>query len=221
MKKLKYELIAYRMNEEILSVRHLKSIDLLLINEIAESAEINFDVLRYLSEKKFISSIVTSFKSLFQDRFFSKIIDSSVFSFDVELSDFKQKSIEFILFYYKRIVVLMLKANVRDRISNRKLFSFEHFTLDIIMKIFVKSLSNNNVRKKIIRELIHFDRSLKRLFNLAENDDKVEKKLKKLQKKNRKNKELLFYRELIEKNMSKEKIASFITFYHNHSFFFK
>ena len=220
------EKIEVRMNRisnewKILFAKFVKSIDLLLMNEIAEWAETNFDVVRYLNEKEFTRSIVTSFKSLFQDRFLSKIIDNSVFNFDVELNNFKKKSIQYILLYYKQTVAFILKADVCHRTSNRKLFSFEHFILDIIMKIFVKSLSNNDVRKKIIRELINFDRSLKEVFNLTKNVDRVKKKLKKLQKKNRKIKELLFYRELIEKNMSKEKIASFMTFYHNYSFFSK
>ena len=47
------------------------------------------------------------------------------------------------------------------------------------MKIFVENLSNNNVHKKIIREMINFDRSLKKFFNLTENVDKIEKKSKK------------------------------------------
>ena len=170
-----------------------------------------------MSEEESTRSTVTAFRNIFQDRFFFKSIDSSVFSFDIELDDLKQQFDESMTAYYKRTMTLMLKTDAKNRTSNKNLSSLKHSTLNIVMKAFVKSLADIDVRKKTIRDFIMIERSLKRLFNLAEDSNRVRKKLNKFMKKERRNRELTFYKKMIRKNMSQKRIEALMTSYETHS----
>ena len=140
-----------------------------------------------------------------------------MFSFDIKLDDLKQQSDESMTAYYKRTMTLMLKTDAKDRTSNRDLSFLKHSILNIVMKAFVRGLADIDVRKKIIRDYIMIERSLKKLFNLAEDSNKIRKKLNKFMKKERKSRKLTFYKKIVKKNMPQKRIEAFMTSYETHS----
>ena len=70
----------------------------------------------------------------------------------------------------------MFKIAARNRSINERLTLLEKATLNEIIKAFAKDLHDENVKKKIIRELIISDRFLRELFAIAKNADRFKKK---------------------------------------------
>jgi hypothetical protein len=135
-------------------------------------------------------------------------------SSDTKLNDLRQLHDEFISAYYKRLTALMLRVNARDRIDTESLLSLLEFvTLNVIMKSFVRDFLNDDTRKKTIRELIMTDRSLKELCNLAEDADRAKKKFHKLMKEKNKTRELAFYKKMISRNLSRDRIQTMLISY--------
>ncbi len=131
-------------------------------------------------------------------------------SFDTELSEIRQKSNEIIIVYYKRFLTFMLRVDAKDRSAIEALSLLKSAILDVIMKTFVRELHDDDVRKKTIRELIAADRSLRRLCTMTENANRSKREFRKLMKKENKSRKLKFYKEMIQRIMSKEKIESML-----------
>jgi hypothetical protein len=99
MKKLKHELINYKINDVISSAKFLNCINLLLIDDAIEWIEINSDVVKILTEKNSSQELTTTFRNLFCERFLVKFIKTFIVNFDIELNDLRQISDEFINIY--------------------------------------------------------------------------------------------------------------------------
>ncbi len=214
MKKLKHELIHYKINDVIFSAKFLNCVNLLLIDDVAKWAETNLDVVRILAKKNSSQKSIDNFRTLFCERFFVKFIKSATVNFDIELNDLRQFSDEFINIYDKRLTALMLRVKIRNRTETElSLFLLEFVILNVIMKSFVRDLLNDDTRKKTIRDLIMIDKSLKDLCNLTKNVDRVKKKFHKLMKKENKTKELIFYKKMINKSTFQDKVQIMLIFY--------
>jgi phosphoenolpyruvate carboxylase len=122
---------------------------------------------------------------------------------------------EFINVYYKGFTALMLRVKAKDRIidTESSLFLLESVTLNVVMKSFVRDLLNDDIQKQTIRELIIINRSLKELCNLAEDANRAKKKFHKLMKEKNKTKELAFYKEIMSRNLSRDRIQAMLTSY--------
>ena len=182
-RKLKHKLIFFKQNETVSSKRFMNSVNLFLIDDVADWAEINMNAVCFLKENDFTKKTVFAFKILFQERFSVKIMKSSIINFHIELEKFRQKTNESINAYYKRMLNFMSRVAVRNWFVVERLFFLKKATLEKITKTFVKKLHDDDVKKKIIRELIIFDRSLRELFVIAKNADQFKKKMKKIMKK--------------------------------------
>ncbi len=108
-------------------------------------------------------------KNLFQERFFAKIVNFTSHSFDTKLNEIRQKSNEFIISYYKRFLTLMLRIEVKNRLSIETLFLLKSTILDVIMKTFVRELLNDDVRKKIIKDFVMIEKSFCELCTMTKN----------------------------------------------------
>jgi len=83
--------------------------------------------------------------------------------------------------------------------------------LDIIMRFFLKGLSDSDVRRKAIRGLAQANRSLRGIYTIADEARRTKMELQKLANKDQKSRELEFYRKVAEKNISPIQISALIT----------
>lgn len=113
----------------------------------------------------------------------------------------------------------MLRYGVKDRSVARNLFILESAILDVIMKTFVRSLLNDEVRKKTIRGLFTAERFLRGLCSLAKNADKFKKEFQKLMKEENKTRELKFYKDMMQRFMPQDKIEAMLINYWAKSIF--
>lgn len=213
LKKLKHELRLFKEGGVISSNRFIDSVNFLLTDDAAEWAETNMNAVRLLTEENFIADTIASFKTLFQERFPVRIVKSSAINFHTELEDFRQGQDEIIGFYHKRLLNLMARVAVKDRPATRRLSFLKEVTLREIIKAFVRSLHDVDVRRKTIRDLITCDRFLRELMIIAKNADRSKKEMKKLIDEKNRSIELEFYRDFIAKAMPKEKIEFMLTQY--------
>ena len=161
----------------------MNSVNLFLTDDAADWTEINMNAVRFLKKDDSTEKTISAFKTLFQKRFSAKTVKSSTINFHTELGEFRQKTNESINAYYKRMLNFMSRVAARDRSVVERLSLLKETTLGEIIKTFVRELHDGDVKKKIIRGLIIFDRSLRELFAIAENADRSKKKMKKIMKK--------------------------------------
>ena len=86
--------------------------------------------------------------------------------------------------------------------------------LNIILRGFIKSILNSEIRKKITRDMTFNDRSLRTIYQFAEKARRINIEIQKLFKKELKQNELTFYKNLAQKNIFKHQIQSLLTSYH-------
>lgn len=218
IKKLEFELGPQKIDGIIPAQRLLTSVDLLLTDEAAKWAETNPDAVRILASPEPTETDVTTFKNLFQERFPAEVVETSVVSFNLELSELHQCHNETISSYYKRVCSLMLRVGARDRPSDTRneLSLLESATLDIILKAFVKGLADEDVKKDTIRGLSIGGCLLRGVCNLAEDALRSKKELKKFLDEDLRAKELQFYKSVVQKNMNSEKIEALLASYKSH-----
>ena len=89
--------------------------------------------------------------------------------FETKLFDLKQKSNESLTIYYKRIINMMQRIDIRNRsiiisIVVDTLSLLESTMLNIILKAFIRDLSNQKIKKKIIKNMIAANKSLRFIY---------------------------------------------------------
>lgn len=85
--------------------------------------------------------------------------------------------------------------------------------LNIIFKVFIKEIENYEIRKEVIRKMTTFDKFLKFVYTLTKEVQRTNLKIQKLFDEKLKFKELLFLRNLTQRNMFKSQIDTLITFF--------
>ena len=164
----------------------------------------------------FIVEIIINLKKIFKKNFSSKFVKINFISFDVKFNEFNQWIDELFLTYYQRVIIIMQKIKIKNRIVNINIVSLnllKSIILNIIIKVFIKSLMNNNVRRETTRKLTFINRLLKFVYNLTKKTRRIKLKIKKFLNKNFKNKKLKFYRDLMQKIISKTQLNFMITSY--------
>jgi len=200
LKRLKHKLSEYKINEVINLIIYLNSLNMLLTNNIVEWAKSHSDVIHLLSIKNLTAQNLTSFKFLLCKRFSSKAIEISFISFDVKLFELRQRSDEALVIFYKRVTSLMQHVEAKDKSA---FSSFTTFTLlksamlNIILRVFIKKISNHIVQREVIRSMTAINKSLKSIYNLAEKARWMNLKIQKLFNEKVKSKKLIFYKKLI------------------------
>lgn len=219
LKKFEHEMSGYKSENDgtIPAQTYLDSLSMLLTDDAAEWSESHPDAIRLLAETSPNPQTVDSFKSLFCERFPSKAVEVTPVPFDVELSDLRQKPDEPLATYYKRITNLMQRVGAKDRpaaSSGTTLTLLESAMLDTILRAFIRGLIDTNVRKEATRGMASSDRSLKVIYNLAEEARRTNIEVQKLFEEEVKHDELVFYKQLALANMAKPQIDALLTSYH-------
>ncbi len=151
-------------------------------------------------------------------RFPTKAVEISPIPFDVELSELRQRSDEALVSFNKRVTSLMQRVGAKDRpalTSSTTLTLLESAMLDTILRAFIKGISDHTVQREATRGMAATDRSLKSIYNLAEEARRTNLEIQKLFEEEIKSKELIFYKDLAERNMSKSQIDALMTAYHS------
>jgi hypothetical protein len=207
--------------------KYLSSLNMFLIDETIEWLESHFDIIRLLNDFNFTQNTINAFKSLFCDRFSSRVVEIVSIFIDVELIELKQKSNEILTFYYKKVTSLMQKIDARDRSAQNShvnefiLFFLKSTMLNIILRTFIRELFKLEIRREAIREMISSDRSLKIIYQLIEKTRRINIEIQKLYDEEIRQNELSFYRKLIQQSLLQTKIKVMLTQYHSNRSRFK
>lgn len=217
LKKFEHEMAGYKNNPGTIPPKlYLDSLDMLLTDDANDWAESHPEASRLLALDEPDQAAVDSFKSLICEKFPSKAIEVAAIPFDVEISELRQRSDEALSAYYKRVCNLMQRVGTRDRstATHSTLTVLESTMLDTILRAFVRGLSDNNIRKEATRGMAATDRSLKSIYNLAEEARRSNLEVQKLFEEEFKHDELEFYKSLAQKNLQKHQIEALLTSYH-------
>ncbi len=177
--------------------------------------------MRLLNDSVSTQETMNIFKIIFCDRFSSRVVEVILISIDVELAELKQKSDETLTFYYKRVISLMQRVDVRDRSSSIShaeeftLSSLKSVMLDIILRAFIRDLIDSEIRREVTRDMTSSDRSLKTIYQLIEKARRTNIEIQKLYDEKVRQNELFFYRELAQQSLSQTKIETMLTQYHS------
>jgi hypothetical protein len=140
-------------------------------------------------------------------------------SIDVKLTELRQKSNETLVFYYKRVTELMQRVDARDRSNLHAdefiLSSLKSVMLNTILRAFIRELSDSEIRREAIRDMISSNRSLKTIYQLTKETRRINIEIQKLYEKEIRQNELSFYRDLTQQFISQTKIEIMLTQYHS------
>ena len=161
-----------------------------------------------LAEDEPNQATINSFKSLLCERFPTKAIEVTHVPFDVELSELHQKLNEPLAVYYKRVQNLMTRVGAKDRLSMGVLGLLESAMLDTILRASIRGLNDNKLRKGATRGMAASDRSLKSIYNLAEETRRTNIEIQKLCDEEHKHDELQYHKALAQKNLQKHQIEA-------------
>lgn len=116
-------------------------------------------------------------------------------SFDVELADLRQQSDEPLAAYYKRAVSLMQRIGAKDRPQdpNQVLTQLESAMLDNIIKAFIRGLQDIEVKKEATRSSTALLKSLRSVYQAAEEARRLGIELRKIQDEEVRKDELDFF----------------------------
>ena len=210
----------YKKNDDfILSAIYLNSINMLFVNDATNWLENHLNAIRFLTKSSSNQLIVETFKFLLCERFSSKIVKTQSIFFATKLFDLKQKSNESLTIYYKRIINMMQRIDIRNRsitisIVVDTLSLLESTMLNIILKAFIRDLSNQKIKKKIIKNMTATNKSLRFIYQLIEETRRINLKIQKLFDDDFKRNELSFYKQLTMENLFKTQINSLFIEYH-------
>ena len=200
------------------SKKLLSTIELLLTNDAADWAEINYDVINILSNPEPDSNAVAYFKNLFQKRFPTKSSKVNQISFDSELQNLRQKRDEFLLTYYKRVLLMMQRVGAKNRpISGSGIIlSFLRMAmLDSIIRAFIRGLIEDQVKLDSTKMLAFSERFLRGVYILVEESRRTKKEFQKFKNEQAKQEELNFLRDVVQRNMTSIQIQALRASYHN------
>ena len=218
LRKYEHEMSGYKVDGVIPAVTYLENLSMLLTDDAAEWSESHPDAVRLLNETDPTPQAVESFKSLFCERFPSKAVEVTPIPFDVELSELRQRTDEPLNAYYKRVTNLMQRVGAKDRPaatpSTSTLTLLESAMLDTILRSFIRGLSDPETRKEATRGMASSERSLRSIYQLAEEARRTNIEVKKLFEEELKQDELTFYKQLAQRNLGKHQIETLLTSYH-------
>ena len=190
--------------------KYLTYLDMLMTEDAADWVEENQDASRLLAKEDPDQDTVDQFISLFKERFPSKISEAAPVTFDSELSELKQKEDEALTSYYSRTINLMQKYGAKDRVPAKVLSLAESSLLDTFLRQWIRGLQDGSVKRKAVEGMGAADRSMRKLFELADAARRVNAEIKKSMEEDARDLDLEFYRSLVEKNTSRPQIEAML-----------
>ena len=204
------------MSMRCLSINRMLTLRYLLRHIWRDSVCFSFETIRLLNEETLIQITMKHFKALLCERFLFKIVEMISIFFDVKLFELRQRSDELLITYFKRVINLMQRIDVKNRfiMSRSSLILLKSTMLNINLKTFIRGLTNNEIKKKITRDMISSTRSLQIINQLTKKIKRTNIEVQKLFEKKIKQNELIFYKQLAQRNISKHQIETLLIFYH-------
>ena len=215
IKSFEYELSDFRDESGMIPpATYLRYLDLLLLGEAADWVESNPEAVRLMAIHDPTQATVSQFISLLQQRFPSKAVESAPVSFDLEVSELRQKQNESVSSYYSRALNLMHKYGGKDRSATVVLSSVEALLLDMVLRVWIKGLTDPSIKRNAAKGMGDPNRSLRAVYGLAEEARLVNAELQRLFEQESKDDELSFYKGLAENILSKQQLSSMLATYH-------
>ena len=215
LKSFEHELAVCRDAQgQIPPATYLYYLDLLLHGEAAEWVESNPEAVRLMATPNPTQDTVSQFSSLMQERFPTKSVEPTPVSFDMELSELRQRHDESLISYYTRTLNLMQKYGAKDRSSTVILTLAESSLLDTFLRVWIKGLNDQSVKRKAAEGMGNPSRSLRAVYGLAEQAKLVNMEIQRLFNEEVRADELSFYKDLAEKNFSSQQISSMLASHH-------
>ena len=110
----------------------------------------------------------------------------------------------------------MQRVEIKNRSFSDIIFLtlLESVMLNIILRVFIKKMSDFVIQKETIRIMTSQNKSLRSVYNLAEKARRINLKIQKLFEQKMKIKKLQFYKNLAQRNLIKSQIEALQAFYH-------
>ena len=219
LKKFKYKMSRYTVNGHISSDWYLQFIDILLVENAVTWAETDLNIFTLLSQLNSTLDTVFKFKILFTEKYSLQFTEIASISFDNEVADLKQKDEKALLTYYKQMSDLLIRVEAKNRLRHHSeivsLSSLKSAMLDTVLKFFIRSIQNTDIKKETLWELVTSEQSLQSIYTLTEKVRRVKIELCKLMNEDVKSCQLIFYKLLAEWNMSAHQLESLIISYNS------
>ena len=177
----------YTVNDCILSDQYLQFIDILLVKNAITWAETDLNVFILLTQFNLTQNTVFKFKTLFTEKYFFQFTEIASISFNNEITNLKQKDEKALLTYYKWVSDLLIRIKIKNRLRHHnKIISLsllKSAMFDTVLKFFIQSIQNADIRKETLWELITSEQSLQSIYTLTEKVRRVKIELCKLMNK--------------------------------------
>ena len=137
-----------------------------------------------LTQSNSMLDTVFKFKTLFTEKYSFQFTEIALISFNNEIANLKQKDKKVLLTYYKQMSDLLIRIETKNRLRHySKIVSFSSLKsamLDTVLKFFIQSIQNTDIRKETLQKLIISEQSLQSIYTLTEKVRRVKIKLCKL-----------------------------------------
>ena len=177
----------YTVNDHILSDQYLQFIDILLVENAVTWAETDLNIFILLTQSNSTLDTVFKFKILFIKKYSLQFTEIASISFNNEIADLKQKNKEVLLMYYKWMSDLLIRVEIKNRLRHHSeivsLSSLKSAMLDTVLKFFIRSIQNTDIKKETLWELVTSEQSLQSIYTLTEKVRRVKIELCKLMNK--------------------------------------
>ena len=172
------------------------------MGEAAEWAEANPLVQVRINKPDPTLEDVEALKTLLQDRFPQRLIETTSFKINTELESLKQQKDESLLVYYKRARSMMERAGAKDRTElGIPLTPLEVVFLDTVMRSFVNGISDMDIKRAAARGLTSATRSFFALYVMVEEAQCINTEIENMEAAEAKEAELQYYKSLAEKRL--------------------
>ena len=171
-------------------------------------AEIDVEMIILLKKSSSMQDMIIRFKIKFLEQFSEFFVETESVFFYTEISELKQNKNEFLLIYYKQVVIMMKKINARNQarsvISEQSismsnfLNNFESAILNIILEIFIWKIADEKIKQAVLKYMMTADKSLLKVYMIIKETYKTKTRMIKFRKKERKIWNLEFYKKLIQ-----------------------
>lgn len=111
---------------------------------------------------------------------------------------------------------MLQRVGLRDRSAPAvlptitTLTSVESIMLDTVLRAFIRGLRDSKIRVKATRGMASQDRSLRSIYQIAEEAHRTNKSIQKLHDEESKPDELGFYKNLVQENLPEHQVASIL-----------
>ena len=214
--KYNHEMKGYKTEDgSIPADTYLEFLNVLLTDDAADWAESHPDAVRLLNEPEPTQATVDSFKALFCNRFPTKAVEITPVPFDIEVQDLRQNPEESLASYYRRTISIMQRVGLKDRQANNpvplsSMAPMESAMLDTVLRAFTRGLANPETRMEATRAMSSENRSLRTIYNLAEEARRMSIEIQKLHDEEARANEFQIYKDLVQKNIPSHQVASLL-----------